>query len=97
MATPLRATGTVLSHEHRSGTSNTSGNAYDFHNYRVLVGDYGTADLRVRGNDVKNNFGGQVFAKGDQVDLVVEVDTWNGNLSLNAVAVFDADSVVELV
>lgn len=93
MASISRVTGVILSAEHRSGTSRT-GNAYDFHTARVLVGTYGTTEVRVRN---LSDVGGQLLSKGEAVDFVCEVDSFNGNVSFNAVGVFDPNSVVELV
>lgn len=94
MAAISRVTGVVLSTDHRSGTSARTGNSYDFHTATVLVGTYGTTDVRVSNLAV---IGGQVLAKGTQVDWACEVDTYNGNVSVNAVGVWDANSLVELV
>lgn len=97
MASYTRVTGVVLKHEQRAGTSTRTGNPYDFHTYNVLVGDYGTTEVRVRGGDIASAFGGEVFRKGDPVDFVCEVDVYNGAVNINAVGVFDPASMIQLV
>jgi hypothetical protein len=94
MATSARVTGVVLSADHRRGTSARTGNDYDFRTATVLVGTYGTVDVRVSNLAV---IGGQQLEKGAQVDWAVELDVYNGNISVNAAGVWDSASVVELV